>query len=83
VLEVARGADHGDAAVAYGDGGVFQNAGVAHLFALSRSRRTGASDDLGCVNEEEAAQDSVIEDFCGVRNLLTATYDYRPGETAN
>ncbi len=76
VLEVACRTDHGDSAFAYGDGGVPQDAGVAHLLSPSRSGRTGASHDLGCVDEEEILLRhgaKLTENYAAARCPLRAT----------
>ena len=86
VLEVACGTDHGDSAVAYSDGGVTQDAGVAHFLSPSRSGRTGARYDLGCVHEEKVFHNLVIREFRDVKEnamqSITATEDYRPGASS-
>ena len=55
VLEIACGADHGDATGTYGYCGVPENPRVAHLIAFARAGRTGAGDNLRGVNEKEVS----------------------------
>jgi len=74
VLEVACGTDHGDSVVAYGDGGVTQDAGVAHFLPFSRSGGAGAGHDLGCVHEEKVFHNLVIQDFSGGQGKRDATF---------
>jgi len=63
ILEIASGADRGDAAVAHGDSHVAKNPGLFHLSALPSARWAGAGDYLGGVDEEQVLHgDSVIRD---------------------
>jgi hypothetical protein len=74
VLEVARGADHGDSAFAYGDGGVPQDAGVAHLLPFSRSGGTRAGYDLRGVHKQKVLHNLVIQEFSGGQGKRDAIF---------